>query len=199
MLRRAVSRRSLSNRSRDKPLQNVTPKRPRGNIKPKWLKKAEHLDWLHLDRWLDLFNNPPTEESFAGLNFGIRNYRTVSPEEAHPLIDWARQIIDSVVREPRPAGISHREARPSDLFLAALAEADLTRIKCCPVCGKYFFASRRDKKACSDRCSHVERSRHYRLNQRMYEEHRKKNRVKKQQREELHRKRSLDELAHRRK
>src|SRR6266404_874934 len=99
MSRRVVSRHSPTDRSKDKGVQNVTRARPRKNIKAKWLKNAEHLDWKTLDRWLDLFNNPPTEESLAGLNFGIRNYRALTHEDARPVIDWARQVLDAVIRE----------------------------------------------------------------------------------------------------
>lgn len=46
-----------------------------------------------------------------------------------------------------------------DLFQNAIAGALLERIRACEVCGKVFYAVRKDKRGCSDKCGNVIRQR----------------------------------------
>jgi hypothetical protein len=50
-------------------------------------------------------------------------------------------------------------------FLPALDHLDLTRIRRCPVCGKFYFARRTDAGACSPHCQNVNRVRRSRKKQ----------------------------------
>jgi predicted nucleic acid-binding Zn ribbon protein len=58
-------------------------------------------------------------------------------------------------------------------FLAALEGIEAMRVRQCPVCNRFFFALRKDQKACSKQCNAVRRVREWRANQAQYEYRRK--------------------------
>lgn len=58
-------------------------------------------------------------------------------------------------------------------FLAALNGVDASRMRQCLVCNHFFFALRKDQKACSKRCNAVRRVRDWRANQARHEYRRK--------------------------
>jgi ribosomal protein S27AE len=58
-------------------------------------------------------------------------------------------------------------------FLTALQSVEAGRLRRCPVCSDFFFATRKDRKACSRLCNAVRRVRVWRSNQSAYEYRRK--------------------------
>ena len=58
-------------------------------------------------------------------------------------------------------------------FLTALAGVEAARVRQCTVCAHFFFALRKDQKACSKRCNGVRRVRDCRANQAQHEYRRK--------------------------
>jgi len=58
-------------------------------------------------------------------------------------------------------------------FLAALDGVEAVRVRQCPVCGRFFYAFRKDQKACSKRCNSSRRVRDWRANQASHEYQRK--------------------------
>jgi hypothetical protein len=58
-------------------------------------------------------------------------------------------------------------------FLGVLDGTDVTRVRQCPICNRFFLAFRRDQKACSKRCNAVRRVRAWRANQEQHEYRRK--------------------------
>jgi len=58
-------------------------------------------------------------------------------------------------------------------FLTALAGVEAARVRQCAVCAHFFFALRKDQKACSKRCNGVRRVRDWRANQAQHEYRRK--------------------------
>jgi len=155
----------------------------RKSLKPKWLLHDKDPEWLKLDRWLNLANLlspdplPETaDEVFPpSFSFGIRSYRMVDPEGMFELTQKIRGTLDSVVSETRPKGIDRFEPTPFSMFISTLEEADLSKIRRCPVCSKYFYAQRKDQIACSRPCSNTERQRRFRINRPVYEKNRKRN------------------------
>jgi hypothetical protein len=57
-------------------------------------------------------------------------------------------------------------------FLPELPRHDLSRVRRCPVCSRFLWASRVGKKYCSEACSSTERTRRFRTNQPKYEKNR---------------------------
>jgi hypothetical protein len=49
-----------------------------------------------------------------------------------------------------------------DFLLPALQEADLKRLRICPVCGQIFLALRSNRRSCSERCSTTNRAKKFR-------------------------------------
>ncbi len=62
---------------------------------------------------------------------------------------------------------------PFKNFLAALEGTEAMRVRQCPVCSHFFFALRKDRKACSKRCNAVRRVRAWRAGQAEHEYRRK--------------------------
>jgi hypothetical protein len=58
-------------------------------------------------------------------------------------------------------------------FLTALAGVEAARVRQCAICAHFFFALRKDQKACSKRCNGVRRVRDWRANQAQHEYRRK--------------------------
>jgi hypothetical protein len=58
-------------------------------------------------------------------------------------------------------------------FLTALAGVELARLRRCGICAHFFFALRKDQKACSKRCNAIRRVRDWRANQAQHEYRRK--------------------------
>ena len=58
-------------------------------------------------------------------------------------------------------------------FLRALEGIEATRVRQCPICGRFFLVLRKDQKACSKRCNAVRRVRNWRANQEEHEYRRK--------------------------
>jgi hypothetical protein len=58
-------------------------------------------------------------------------------------------------------------------FLTALAGVELARVRQCGVCSRFFFALRKDQKACSKLCNGTRRVRDWRANQAKHEYRRK--------------------------
>lgn len=58
-------------------------------------------------------------------------------------------------------------------FKIALHEIEAFRIRRCPICSAFFYAWRKDKHGCSDRCLKAWNQRQYRLNRERYERSRK--------------------------
>jgi hypothetical protein len=58
-------------------------------------------------------------------------------------------------------------------FLAALEGVEAIRVRQCPVCSRFFYAFRKDQKACSKRCNSARRVRDWRANQARHEYNRK--------------------------
>lgn len=155
-------------------------------IRPRWSERAQHLDWTALKKWLELTNCPPGYEPDF-INFGIRGYRLMHPEEYAPIVDQVRQTLNAVIDQVRPAGIDFLEPDPYRLFVAGLEHADLDRLRRCPGCRKYFFAIRKDQIACSPVHANAERQRRHRAKNKTYEVNRKRNEAAKKRRRELHR------------
>lgn len=130
-------------------------------IRPRWPEKAQHLEFTKLEKWLDLINCP-CEELPPMINFGVRNLRLMHPEEYGEVLDDARKTVQFVVSNPRPSGIDFVEPGLYELFLTALNQADLNRVRRCPRCEKFFIASRNDQTACSKVCANAERQRQFR-------------------------------------
>lgn len=60
-------------------------------------------------------------------------------------------------------------ADPFRDFLAALKGVEAKRVRQCPTCGHFFYALRKDQKACSKRCNAARRVRDWRANQARHE------------------------------
>jgi len=58
---------------------------------------------------------------------------------------------------------------PYHNFIAALERAEIDRIRKCEICGAFFYAVRKDKRACSKSCNDVRRMRKSRAKQTEYE------------------------------
>jgi hypothetical protein len=58
-------------------------------------------------------------------------------------------------------------------FLRALEGSDISRVRQCPICNHFFWALRKDQKACSKKCNAVRRVRDWRANQEQHEYNRK--------------------------
>lgn len=58
-----------------------------------------------------------------------------------------------------------------DAFLPVFFGAE-PRIRRCPVCGSFFYAIRKNKRGCSQRCCHILRTRHWLKNRERYERNR---------------------------
>jgi hypothetical protein len=58
-------------------------------------------------------------------------------------------------------------------FLAALQGVEAVRVRQCPMCSRFFYALRKDQKACSKRCNAARRVRDWRANQARHEYRRK--------------------------
>jgi len=58
-------------------------------------------------------------------------------------------------------------------FLGVLEGTGVTRVRQCPICDRFFWAFRKDQKACSKRCNAVRRVRDWRANQEQHEYKRK--------------------------
>ena len=58
-------------------------------------------------------------------------------------------------------------------FLAALDAVEAERVRQCPRCRRFFYALRKDQKACSKRCNAARRVRDWRANRRRHEYRRK--------------------------
>jgi hypothetical protein len=58
-------------------------------------------------------------------------------------------------------------------FLTALAGVELARLRQCSTCYQFFFALRKDQKACSKLCNATRRVRQWRANQPQHEYRRK--------------------------
>lgn len=168
-----------------------------GDLKLRWLPFVSDPEWLTIERWIELTNLLSPEELQAAntplaprrqlptQNFGIRNYRLVDdPAFLYALIKRVRDTLDAVIGTPRPTEIEHVDPDPLMLFLLALGIAEPARIRKCAVCGKIFYAQRKDQKACSRECSNTNRQRTFRQNRPRYEATRKKNRRAEESREE---------------
>ncbi len=81
-------------------------------------------------------------------------------------------LLDSI-RISESGRIDTSPATPWRHFVLALHEIEAFRIKRCPICSAFFFAWRKDKHACSDRCLKAWNQRQYRLNRKRYEHNRK--------------------------
>jgi hypothetical protein len=179
-LRRKIPRETLRKRGID----YVTE--PPVSLRPTWLQYVTDPQWLKIESWLELVNalarvsnSAQLDDGADGLpfvNFGIRGYRVVESDWLRSLLLGVRDVLDAVVSQPRPAGIEHVEANPFRLFLASLDQADPDRLRRCEVCGRYFYAQRRDQFACPEQCANTRRQRKYRLNRSRYEKNRRQNR-----------------------
>jgi len=58
-------------------------------------------------------------------------------------------------------------------FLTVLVGVEVVRLRQCPMCRRFFYALRKDKKACSKRCNAARRVRDWRANQSRHEYRRK--------------------------
>jgi len=77
---------------------------------------------------------------------------------------------------------THAEGTPDffrEVFLRALENCEVQRIRECPICRKLFVALRLDQPACSRACSGAYRVRQFRLRAKQYEKNRKENRRRK--------------------
>jgi len=83
-----------------------------------------------------------------------------------PATSWAEIWV-------RNGAVRARWVDPFKDFLDALEGVEAARVRQCPVCRRFFFALRKDQKACSKRCNGVRRVRHWRANQAEYEYRRK--------------------------
>jgi hypothetical protein len=187
-LRRKVQRETLRKRG----IEYVTE--PPVSLRPPWLQFVTDPQWLKIEPWLELANvlvQVPKSalddgaDGLAFVNFGIRGYRTVEPDFLRALLLSVRDVLDTVVSQPRPGDIEHIEANPFRLFLAALDQAEPDRIRRCPKCARYFYSRRKDQIACSNQCANAERQRRFRQNRPRYEKNRRQNRQAKKVREAL--------------
>jgi len=69
--------------------------------------------------------------------------------------------------------VTTRWVDPFKDFLAALEGVEVVRLRQCPICSRFFYALRKDQKACSKRCNAARRERDWRANQSSYEYQRK--------------------------
>lgn len=69
-------------------------------------------------------------------------------------------------------------------FLRSIEGVEVTRLRRCPVCGRFFWAQREDKSACSARCGDTYRVRFYRDRAPKYAANRRQNRRVKKARTE---------------
>ncbi len=73
----------------------------------------------------------------------------------------------------RKGVLTTRWIGPFKDFLAALDGAEAQRVRQCPMCGRFFYALRKDQKACSKRCNVARRVREWRASQARHEYRRK--------------------------
>jgi hypothetical protein len=73
----------------------------------------------------------------------------------------------------RENGTTVRVRDPYEDFLAALVGRDLSRVRSCAACGRFFIALRSDQKACNPRCANCFRVGKFRRKQPEYRENRK--------------------------
>jgi len=69
--------------------------------------------------------------------------------------------------------VTTRWVDPFKDFLVALEGVEAVRVRQCPVCRHFFYALRKDQKACSKRCNSARRVRDWRANQASHEYQRK--------------------------
>lgn len=55
-----------------------------------------------------------------------------------------------------------------DEFLRAIEDVEVERLRCCAICGKYFWAGRLDQQCCSKNCANALRNRRWRENSKEY-------------------------------
>ena len=174
--------------------------KPCKSVELRWLPFVGNPAWLTIERWIELSNlltsreteAESTEEVLSRLplvNFEIRNYRGVDRRYLFELLQRVSQTLDAIISTPRPAGIDHFEPDPMILFLIAIGTADPSRVRRCAICQGFFYAKRKDQKACSPSCANVERQRRFRHKRPEYEKNRKHNRAAKDGREQLRRQR----------
>lgn len=180
-------------------------------LRPKWLPYLQDPTWLDVERWIELVNLLPDEETLArashdeaveeaarlvgSVNFEIPGNRIV--DDFDFLLRFLREARNTLLRvatEPRAAGVDYFGLDPFVLLNAALALADLSKIKRCPICAKVFLVKRKDQKACAGACSNTARQRKFRENRLRYEQTRTRNRIAKRRREQLKSQRRLDAL-----
>jgi len=73
----------------------------------------------------------------------------------------------------REGVVTTRWVDPFQDFLASLGGVKAERVRKCPMCGSFFYALRKDQKACSKRCNAARRVRDWRANQARHEYRRK--------------------------
>ena len=175
----------LPTRRRVKRRKTVTEGVLRANpgVPARWNSYLEDDQLTKIDGWLDLVNDPPQNE--GAYNFGIRNYRIVEPEQRDATMDAVSSIVRNIVVEQN-AGIDSFDHHPLSLFLQVLETVDRKRIRKCEVCEHYFYANRRNKRVCSERCGTTARVRRHREKGSEYELNRKIARAMDAEREEQH-------------
>ncbi len=75
---------------------------------------------------------------------------------------------------------THAEGTPDffrEVFLRALDNCEVQRIRECPICRKLFVALRLDQQACSRKCGNAHRAREFRIHSPKYEQTRQINRL----------------------
>jgi hypothetical protein len=177
------------------PSKSVTPLGSGKEPLPKWIKSRWYdPNWLKIEKWLNFANDPLKEEG-PTINFGIRNFRMISPESARPLQEAVREIFAGIVAWPSPVG--RFEPDPLRLFTLALEKTQTSRIRRCGICPRLFHAGRKDQKCCSKRCSNALRQRTFRDNRNRYESNRRQNHAAKLERDKLKAERRLRGLENR--
>jgi hypothetical protein len=110
--------------------------------------------------------------ALRGLFERISNYEPRTPGEpvsiGVPVVDRIGITADGK--------IDMKLSTPWSALREILSGVQATRIRSCPICAKYFYSLRKDKKACSSKCVGVHRVRRWRDKQAEYERTRRINR-----------------------
>lgn len=113
----------------------------------------------------------PTWKGPTGMTTERARRVLLPPQPAAVAVFLSRDGIAHVMGDPR--GHLYQQ------FLDHLNGAELTRLKRCPVCSRFFWARRSDQEACAKRCANVRRVRQHRADAGKATERRENRRVKK--------------------
>jgi hypothetical protein len=165
--------------------------RKRDRLKPEiptWIaERPQDAKWLKIERWVELANNPPGDDS-SPINFGVRGSRIADdPELTRTLANTVREVLSSMAQRLHDGDIDRYEPDPFYLFVSALERCELLRIRRCGIedCRNLFYAKRILQKGCSTRCAAALRQRRSREKGKEYEQNRKRNRAAKIQQSKL--------------